>query len=242
MEDFFKDVKDRMEIYSVPIQIPDEIPDEIPKYTVSFEERFARMEREPKTEQEMRAFFEQDFSGTSKEMRLKEAYNGVGMYAFVSWKWVNPFVEWINGRKCLEVMAGRGWLSHALRLKGVDVIATDDYSWSNNRGWKEPLTEVIDADAVESVNLFGKQIDILIMAWPYMDNTAFKVIKRLYEVNPTAIVVYIGEGPSGCTADKEFHDHFEEVDDEKFYPVVRNYQQWYAIYDYPVLGRYKEEE
>ena len=54
----------------------------------------------------------------------RQDYIQQGMFAFVSWKWVEPLAKWIGNRRCLEIMAGRGWWSHGLRQKGVDVIAT----------------------------------------------------------------------------------------------------------------------
>ena len=110
------------------------------------------------------------------QSKTRIKYQDSGMYGFVSWKWVNPFVEWLGDRKVLEVMAGRGWLSKALRDKEVDVIATDDYSWHESEGWDDPLTNVDRLDAVKSIEVYGEEIDILIMSWPYMDETAYLVI------------------------------------------------------------------
>ena len=183
-----------------------------------------------------------DITLSAKQMHIKEFYNDLGMYAFVSWRWVNPFVEWLGNRKCLEVMAGRGWLSYALRQKGVDVIATDDYSWAKEKGWPDPLTQVIKMDAIKSVEKFGRGIDVLIMAWPYMDDTAYRTIKKLHEVNPHALVVYIGERDGGCTADQSFFDHFLFAEDRQFYKTVTaNYQSFNLIRDRILLGKYVEE-
>lgn len=233
MKDWFKGLASVDEIYTVEIELTDDIPDEMPKYSMDYREMLRR------TGNVEFDSFEKDYNGSLKELRLRDLYTNIGMYGFVSWRWVNPFVEWLNGRKVLEVMAGRGWLSHALRLKGVEVIATDNFSWGNTRGWKEPLTEVIECDAVESVKLFGDKIDVLVMSWPYMDNTAFQVIKELHRVNPKALVVYIGEN-GGCTADDEFHDHFELLDDPEFEKADKMYQRWYGLHDYLMLGRYTE--
>jgi hypothetical protein len=204
------------------IEIPEEIPDKMPRKTS--DDPF-----------DVESF---DSPNLLHDHVMREKYVDAGMYGFVSWRWVNPFVKWIGKRKVLEVMAGRGWLAHALRLKGVDIIATDNFSWAKNRGWKEPLTEVEELDAVESVIKYGKDIDILIISWPYMDSTAYEVIKKLYEVNPSALVVYIGEGEGGCTADDLFFDHFEEIEDESFSEVEKNYERWWGIHDWPFLGRY----
>jgi hypothetical protein len=245
--DYFKDMKSLDEVLHSPIEIKDEIPEAMPKYAKSFEERFAERMANAKTPQDFLAQLgsEYDPSDSMKEFRLKEAFNAVGMYGFVSWKWVNPFVEWIAGRKCLEVMAGRGWLSHALRIKGVDVIATDDFSWSDQRAWKQPMTAIEKLDAIESVEKYGKDIDILIMSWPYMDDTAYRVIKKLYEVNPGVLVVYIGEW-GGCTANEDFFDHFCKVitatDQSKWEQVIHNFQSWEHLHDRIYLGRYCEED
>lgn len=195
-----------------------EIPNEIPKFTNRFDPA----------------------SYTARDKYIEE-----GMFGFVSWKWVNPFVEWVNNRKCLEVMAGRGILSRALRQKGVDIVATDDFSWANNengkfRKWNDTVTEVENMDAIESVETYGRDIDILIMSWPYMDDTAYKVIKKFNEVNPEGLIVYIGESWGGCTADDEFFEHFQEIeDDEKFNLVNESFERWNGLHDYPCLGKFK---
>lgn len=179
-----------------------------------------------------------------KSFEARVNYINEGMFAFVSWEWVNPFVEWIGERKCLEVMAGRGILSYALREKGVDVVSTDDFSWAKEKDyckqWNDTVTGVEALDAVDAVEKYGKDIDILIMCWPFMDDTAYEVIKKLNEVNSRAVVVYIGEGYGGCTASDSFFDNFEEIEDAEFDKVVDKYQAWPAIHDYPVLGKYRE--
>jgi len=173
-----------------------------------------------------------NFSDRTGGFNLRDKYRRDGMFAFVSWKWINPFVEWINNRRCLEVMSGRGILSYALKQKGIKIITTDDYSWFDMEGmskWHDTLVEVEKLDAVDAVIKYGKDIDILIISWPYMDNIAYQVIKELYNINPEVQVVYIGEGRGGCTADDEFYENFKEVKDEKFEIVVNNYERWWGI-------------
>lgn len=193
--------------------------------------------------------------------RLRDYYINEGMYAFVSWKWVKPFVKWIGNRKCLEVMAGRGILAYALRQMGVNLITTDDLSWAekansrkkeepegemlvgvNHSKWIHPVTEVEKLDAVEAVRRYGKEIDIMIMSWPpYMDNTAFQVIFELNKINPQALVVFIGEN-GGCTADRIFSLHFDIInDDVDFNEAARAYEQWDNIHDGLYLGRYTDK-
>ncbi|MGA4519245.1 hypothetical protein ACPA0F_18465 [Solibacillus silvestris] len=230
----FKALDVRDNIYTFEFNYVEEIPDEMPKFAADiFYPNFPFDNTS----------FEQSFLGTSKEFVLKEFYNRQGLYAFVSWRWVNPLVEWLGNRKCLEVMAGRGWLSYALRQKGVDVIATDDYSWTYDLGWDKPLTEVIEMSAVQSAEKFGSEIDVLIMGWPpYGDSVAYETMKKLYEVNPHALVIFIGE-MGGCTADDSFYEHFQYAEDEQFYKTVSSkYQSFSGVRDRIYLGKYAKEE
>ena len=166
------------------------------------------------------------------------------MYAFVSWKWVNPLAAWIGNRKCLEVMSGRGILAYALRLKRVDIIATDDYSWfmkDKFKEWNNLVTNVDKMDAVEAVKEYGASIDILLMVWPYKDNAAYQVIKTLYEVNKAAYVVYIGQWQEKdlVTADSDFYNHYALInDDTLFNKAAASYENWRGVHDKLTLGRY----
>jgi hypothetical protein len=232
MKDWFADAKTTSEIFETQINIPVEIPEEMPKYVV---DRLQFFNKEPDSLQDFEDYFSFDSSHSTKEHRLKDAYQSAGMYGFVSWRWVRPFVEWIGQRKVLEVMAGRGWLTYALRQKGVDVVAIDDFSWFTSY---DPITDVIEMDAVTAVDVY-KDVDIVIMSWPFMDNTAYQVLKKMHESNPSALLVYIGEY-GGCTADELFFDHLVEVEDESFKEVARNFQSWHGFHDHLMLGRYEE--
>jgi hypothetical protein len=173
--------------------------------------------------------------------KLKRLWNEEGMYAFVSWKWVKPLAKYLKGKRCLEVMAGRGWLSLALRHLNIDIVATDDMSWAYNGKHKKMqylVTDVTQMDAVESVERYGECIDVIIISWPYMDDTAYRAIKKLNEINPNALIIYIGEGDGGCTADDNFHEHFEIVNDEVFEKASEEYERWDGIHDQLLLGRY----
>lgn len=161
-----------------------------------------------------------------------------GMYAFVCWEWVLPFVNWIGKRKVLEVMAGAGWLAKALREKDIDIIATDNHSWAEKVKW-ENVTSVENLNADDAILQYGKERDILIMSWPYMDHHAFDAIKTMHEENPNALIVYIGEDRGGCTANDAFFDHFEEVQNDEFKIVQRKFESWYGLHDKIVLGKYK---
>ena len=175
-----------------------------------------------------------------KAFNLQNEFIQKGMYAVITWQLVKPLAKWISSRKCLEVMSGRGWLTLALRSQGVNIIATDDYSWADNMQWGESVTEVEKLDSIEAVNKYGKDIEILICAWPYMDDVAFRTMVALHEINPNALIIYIGEFDGGCTADDSFHEHFQIIRDDNFNRAADMYQRWPSLHDSVYLGKYSK--
>lgn len=161
-----------------------------------------------------------------------------GMFAFVSQDWTKPLAKWIGTRKCLEVMAGAGWLAKALKDEGVDIIASDNHTWGRKQEWVL-VTDVIEEDATISVTNHGEFRDILIMSWPYMDDHAYMAAKQMYIQNPKALILYIGETEGGCTANEKFFEHFEPILDPQFEQAVENFKSWDGIHDYPYLGKFK---
>jgi len=159
-------------------------------------------------------------------------------FSLISFDWVIPLSKWIGNRKCLEVMSGTGALSFAIKQQGTDIIATDDFSWTGQNNWnqsKNYWTDIENIDAVKAVEKYGKDINIVIMSWPYMDDIAYKVLQAMREVNPFCIMIFIGEGYGGCTANDEFFDNIVEIEDKSFNNAVKEYKQWWGIHDYPQL-------
>jgi len=175
---------------------------------------------------------------TTEAIKLREEFIRKGMFALVAWQWVRPLAKWIGEKRCLEVMAGRGWLSLALQSLGIDIIATDDCSWPEYKKWGEPVTKIEKLDAVEAVKKYGNNIDLLIISWPYMDETAYNTIKKLNNINSNVQIIYIGEEIDGCTANNDFHEHFQEIENEEFQKAVSGFQQWWGLHDRVYLGRY----
>jgi hypothetical protein len=168
----------------------------------------------------------------------REKWTAAGMFAFVCNDWVDPLSVWLGDLHILEVMAGAGWLAKALRDRHHDVIATDDYTWADKKEWKMQ-TDVIKMDAAAAVKHYGALVNVLIISWPYMDDHAYEAIKTLGEVNPHALIIFIGEWEGGCTASEAFFESFEEVEDANFEPVKRAYKTWFGLHDSIYLGKYK---
>ena len=159
-------------------------------------------------------------------------------FTLISNDWIKPLSQWIGNRKCLEVMTGTGSLSFALQQQGIDIIATDNFSWEGSSNWNDNenyWTEIEHIDAIGAVKKYGKDIDIIIMSWPYMDDTAHRILQSMREVNPNCIMIFIGEGMGGCTADDEFFESIQEIEDTEFEQAVSNFKQWGGIHDYPQL-------
>lgn len=154
-----------------------------------------------------------------------------GMWALVYNSWVKELVYWIDNRKVLEVMAGRGWLAKALFEKGVDITATDDNSWDDKHNKAVAVYPVILMDAIKAIRKFGADCEIIIMSWPpYSSEIATEVLKAWGQDKP---VVYIGEGYGGCNAPDSFWQHWKECSEPQI-PLA----QWYGLHDCIQIGYY----
>jgi hypothetical protein len=176
----------------------------------------------------------------------RDEYIAAYGFVYLSWNWLNPLIKYLQNKKCLEVMAGRGHLSYVLKEKGIDVITTDNMSWHNGELYKntwgrESWTDIEHMDAISAVKKYGKNIDVVIMSWPpYEDNTAYKLIKEMYDINPNAIIMYIGESGGGCNADDDFFMAFQKIQSMELEEISEQYfdAQWRGIHDEIVFGRY----
>lgn len=169
---------------------------------------------------------------------LRHFYISKGMFAFVSHRWVKPLSEWVGNRSVLEIMSGAGHLAYSLRSYGVNLVATDNYSWQLKHGWPI-ITPIEQLDAASALAKYGQRADILLISWPYMDSTAYLSIQKFHQLNPNGLIVYIGEGQSGCTADDLFFDHFQDIEDDKLFNLAaKKFQSWPSLNDGLYLGRY----
>jgi len=153
-----------------------------------------------------------------------------GMWAIVERQWVRKLAEWIDGRNCLEVMAGAGWLAKALDDEGVGIIATDDYSWDGNQH-PVNMTRVHPVQCTPAIDVVASpEPDVLIISWPpYGSSDIIDICSRW---GPDRPIVYIGE-EGGCNAPEEFFDNFEITGPDIHLP------QWYGLHDQIMIGHYK---
>jgi hypothetical protein len=158
----------------------------------------------------------------------------IGFWPVISLDWAEKLAEWIDGRSVLEVMAGTGYLALALSRCGVDIVATDSYKWNVTRNLPHafPVRRMRAQNAVRHPKL--GQRDILLCSWPHYEVVAWHVTicPTWGEERP---IVYIGEGPEGCTATNKFFEHFRRVKEIRI-------PQWPNIHDYLWIGHWSNEE
>lgn len=152
-------------------------------------------------------------------------------YPLVTWDWIDILVSFIGDSKCLEIMSGLGTISYALRQKNVDVICTDDCSWDDR--WDDnKWTDVERKDAIEAIREYGTSVDYIIMSWAYMDDTAYRCLQTMRETNPNCKMIVIGEGYGGCTADDDYFENIDIIENTMVHKMNDNYQNWMGIHDY----------
>jgi len=155
-----------------------------------------------------------------------------GMWAIVDKQWTKELAKWIDDRKCLEIMAGVGWLSKALSNHGIDIIATDDSSWTTKGKRHENMSPVHPIEKLDAINAIKKykERDILLVSWPpYTDET---IVKCCDEWGYDKPIIYIGEGEGGCCATKSFWLRFKEADNVPRIELPK----WGGIHDYIFVG------
>lgn len=188
---------------------------------------------------------------TSKEFRRTRDYFTTH-YTFcnISMNWIRLLKEKvIKDGRVMEIMAGSGLLSAALKKTGVNVVKTiDNNNWAKDkestiyyRPWLDlPSHKLIEEmDCVEAIEKYGKDVDFIVVSWPYMDDTCYRSLLKMREVNRRCIMIYIGEF-GDCCADDNFVDAAilcEDIPDvcDNIYDICTDlnglYQCWCGIHD-----------
>lgn len=136
--------------------------------------------------------------------------------------------------KTIEVMSGNGWLSFWLSKVGINIIATtDNHSWNKQFDFKRTPVQIEKLDCVEAVKKY-KEANLVIMSWPYMDSNAYEVIKSLRK---DQWLLYIGEGPGGCTANDKFFGYIQRYC--QCFESEFGFKQFQGIHDEPMLIKKK---
>lgn len=142
--------------------------------------------------------------------------------------------QFIGDKKCLEIMAGKGCLSYALKQYDIDIIPTDNYNWDCQR--LNQWLDVEELNCLDAIEKYGKDVDYIIIGWtPYGDPIIEEVFNKIKEVNPDLEIIFIGEDVGGCTGTDDMFDNIEYIRDERFDIVELSYFTWDGLHDRPML-------
>ena len=155
-------------------------------------------------------------------------------FILISQDWIDTLSEILKGKNCLEIMCGTGALTKCLKDKGVNIKATDNFSWGGVSNWnkdKNYWTKIENIDCIDAIEKYGIDLDYIIMSWAYMDDTGYRALLKMREVNPNCKMIYIGESDGGCTADDNFFNEINIIQNEKINEINQLYKSWEGIYD-----------
>lgn len=157
-------------------------------------------------------------------------YHQSGHYCLVTKDLVEDLSAVLKDKRCLEVMSGKGLLSHHLKASGIDLVATDDKSWKS-LSIENHVESISGIDAIEK---YKNSSDILLIIWPPYDKPdAHQIIKAWGTEKP---IIFCGEGKLGCTADDGFFEHYKATRlDVRYTPLD-------GLHDYFHIGHYSVDK
>lgn len=116
-----------------------------------------------------------------------------GIYCFYSKAFVRRLAALVDGRRCLEIAAGDGTLSRFLRHEGVDVTATDDFSWHQHVDYD--VEQVDRLDARRSLERFAPEV--VVCSWPPPGNSFEKHVFATPSVTTYVAIVSRSDADAG---------------------------------------------
>ena len=132
-----------------------------------------------------------------------------GMWGYVSSAFLRDLSGYINNAPTLEIMAGNGYISGGLRLLNpkTKITATDNFDWDGQDVLPNPITKVVQLDALKAVQEYSQSVEIIILSWAPENNQIDKQI--LEHLRATGFFtkggkfIVIGE-KNGATNSKDF--------------------------------------
>ena len=170
-------------------------------------------------------------------LQIRGQILGLCGYCLLSYDWLEPLAQWIGARKCLEIMCGSGALSKGLQDCGVDIRATDDYSWdkAHSTAWfRNTWTQVEQLTALQAIEQYGGESELILCSWPFVNDDCYEALLKMRQVNPAAQMIFIGEWRGG-TASSKFFDAAKMVESDSFAHAVANFKCIYGVQDRPYL-------
>ena len=138
----------------------------------------------------------------------------------------------LNLKNISELHSGIGWFTLWLKKYNIPISnCIDNMTWKYFKN--RYLKHVEKKDSIEFVKN-NSNIEMFILSWPYMDNTAYNVWKAMKKGQ---YLFYIGEDCGGCTANDNFFKAVEKKEVEDIWSLNKNFISFWGIYDRPFLYR-----
>ena len=138
-----------------------------------------------------------------------------GIYCFYSGRFIKELKVLIAGRPCLEIAAGDGTLSRFLAAAGVEITATDDFSWSTAVRYPD---DVQHQDAVRALRI--REPKVVLCSWPPTGNVFERHVFSTASVELYIVIGTHQEIGSGNWADYRSQHDFELSDDARLSRLV----------------------
>lgn len=152
------------------------------------------------------------------------------LYGYLSKPLIKDLSSYLDGKKVLEVYAGRGHLAALLSEQGIDVKATSLRQGHDASYELGHVYCVEDMDSVTAVKTYGGWADVILTCWPTTDPG---LLRSLPFILDTQTIVFIGEVTDyfakpfpllgGCATDEFFESVVEIADSDGIirYPTPR---------------------
>lgn len=138
-----------------------------------------------------------------------------GIYCFYSQQLLRALAEMIGARPCLEIAAGDGTLTRFLAQRGVQVQASDDYSWEHSVRYPEWVARL---DAKEALRLHVPEV--VICSWPPAGNSFERQVFRTRSVQLYIVIGSRHRHAAGNWGDYQEQTAFSFEEDTKLSRLV----------------------
>lgn len=151
-----------------------------------------------------------------------------GIWSVPNLKLAKTIKEELQVQKALEVMAGNGYWSLALKKAGLDMRATDSLEWAKtSKTGQDAFFKVENFTAVEAVEKFN-DVDLIICSWaPNFTQSDLELVKAWKDYNPKSKLIFIGEC-EGVTNSPDFWEQMKFVENNS----TKRINQQFSSFDF----------
>jgi hypothetical protein len=126
-----------------------------------------------------------------------------GMYCVYTKEFVALLKKELKGRRVLEIGAGNGLMARFLKQEGVDIVATDDYSWLDKIVYGDNVEKLAAADA-----LAQHQPEVVLVSWPPPNND-FE--KHVFKTPSVKTYIVVGCSLEAATGNRKSYSAAEKI-------------------------------